>query len=159
MAAVMRRGLGLGGGALLRRTPVAVAEARRRLAHTKPRSPEEIRDAAARVAQIDKAKEELFDKIHGLVTTYDVPIRTSRKSMLMMQRLSSQIKPRPQDPTWRYYRRHERRNTYYKFLGPCTSGFLTGCGIVLLVLLLHQHRLPPPRKSVADWWKKVTSSS
>lgn len=42
----------------------------------------------------------------------------------------------------RFSRRHERRNTYYKFLG----------GVALLA---HQH-LPPPRK-LANWWSKVTS--
>ncbi|VAH23967.1 uncharacterized protein LOC119314233 [Triticum dicoccoides] len=144
MAAAMR----FGGGALLRRAPVAAA--RVRLAHTKPCSPEEMRDAAARVAEIDKAKEELFDKVHGMVTTYDVPRRMSREYMLLMQRLSSQINPRPQDPIWRFCRRHERRNTYYKFLGACTNGLLTGVGIGLLVFV-------PPKKSVADWWNKVTS--
>ncbi|KAF6986863.1 hypothetical protein CFC21_004570, partial [Triticum aestivum] len=146
MAAAMRFGLGLGGGALLRRAPVA--EGRRRLAHSKPCSPEEMRDAAARVAEIEEAKEELFDKVHGMVTTYDVPRRMSRKYMLLMQRLSSQINPRPQDPIWRFCRRHERRNTYYKFLGACTSGLLTGVGIGLLVFA-------PPKKSVADWWDKL----
>lgn len=65
MGAVMRFSHGLGGGALLRQTPVA--EARRQLAHTKPCTPEEIRDVAARVAQIDKAKEELFDMVYGLL--------------------------------------------------------------------------------------------
>ncbi|XBJ28355.1 hypothetical protein VPH35_005476 [Triticum aestivum] len=139
MGAVMRFSHGLGGGALLRQTPVA--EARRRLAHTKPCTPEEIRDVAARVAQIDKAKED----------TYDVPHTMSCKSMLMMEHLSSQLKPRPQAPICilfdfiiRFSRRHERRNTYYKFLG----------GVALLA---HQH-LPSPRKS-ADWGAKLLVES
>lgn len=48
----------------------------------------------------DKTKEELFDMVIDLNSNYNVPHSMKRKHLLLSQRLSSQIQPRPYDPAW-----------------------------------------------------------
>ncbi|XBJ13232.1 hypothetical protein VPH35_017618 [Triticum aestivum] len=147
VAAIAAR-LGACGRALLLRTPLP------RLAQYRTCTPEQMRAAAARAAQINKTKEQLFDMVHGHVSSaHDVPHKTDRRYLLLMQLLSSQIKPRPNDPVWRVCRRTERCNTFFKFLGVGTSGILGVIGIHALLTRVD----PQPKKLVADWWNNVTS--
>lgn len=94
-AAAIAARLGACGRALLLRTPLP------RLAQYRTCTPEQMRAAAARAAQINMTKEQLFDMVHGLVSsTHDVPHKKDPRNLLLMQQLSSQIKPRPKDPVW-----------------------------------------------------------
>jgi hypothetical protein len=61
---------------------------------------EEQKDVAVRLEQIDEKKEELYNMIFDIVCKYKVPGKIGRENNLLLERLSVQVKPRPNDVYW-----------------------------------------------------------
>ncbi|XP_047076467.1 uncharacterized protein LOC124686585 [Lolium rigidum] len=153
MAAAMR----LCGRALWRtRQSATVSEQHRQLfprrfARTRATTTEEQKDVAVRLEQIDEKKEELYNMIFDIVCKYKVPGKIGRENNLLLERLSVQVKPRPNDVYWRSCRRTEKNNRILTNVGAYSLGLVSPFVLHWLIT-----EVCPRRKTwYEEWWDAV----
>ncbi|KAM0870046.1 hypothetical protein ACQ4PT_040283 [Festuca glaucescens] len=145
--------LRLGGRALLRRTqpqgPGSVfSEQQRRLfGKTRASNPQEKKQLAIRLAEIDEKKEELYSMAFDVVSKYRLPRNIGRQNRLLLERLSVQVQPRPNDLYWRSRRRMERTKRVVLFVGAHTLFYTAVSGLFWLGTEV--------RIKERNWWDDV----
>ncbi|XBJ13227.1 hypothetical protein VPH35_017613 [Triticum aestivum] len=97
--------LRLGGRMLLRRTQqqgrrVFSDPQRRLFADTSATAPEGKQPLAIRLAEMKEKKEELYNMGFSLATEYDLPRGVRRENKELLELLSVQVHPRPNDVYW-----------------------------------------------------------
>ncbi|KAE8812457.1 hypothetical protein D1007_10372 [Hordeum vulgare] len=73
---------------------------RSRMVHTRPLTADERKDAVSLVAKIKTRKEELYDLIAHCERNYVVGGSTGLENGQLLEYLSHQVRPRPNDPHW-----------------------------------------------------------
>ncbi|KAF6986854.1 hypothetical protein CFC21_004561 [Triticum aestivum] len=129
--------LRLGGRMLLRRTQeqgrrVFSDPQRRLFADTSATAPEGKQPLAIRLAEMKEKKEELYNMGFSLATEYNLPCGVGRENKQLLELLSVQVQPRPNDVYWMRRRRMERMKRFVKIWGVFTLVCTTVDGLQML---------------------------
>ncbi|PNT70083.1 hypothetical protein BRADI_2g05202v3 [Brachypodium distachyon] len=117
---------------------------------------EERVQSAILLAEINHKKEELCSKIFDLVNRYKAPGRVGRENILLMERLSVQVEPRPNDVIWRSCQRRERIG---RVLRPAGAVFLVGVVTPVCLQMSYEALFPKKRNVFQQWWDEVCRCS
>lgn len=89
--------------------------------HSRPFTVEEKKEAAIHLGKIDQKKEELYNLTADFQRKYRIPgmmgHRIAEQNASLLQKLSVQVDPRPNDTYWRSYRRVQRLRGFLTFFG------------------------------------------
>uniref|UniRef100_A0A453A4Q2 Uncharacterized protein n=1 Tax=Aegilops tauschii subsp. strangulata TaxID=200361 RepID=A0A453A4Q2_AEGTS len=127
----------LGGRMLLRRTQeqgrrVFSDPQQRLFADTSATAPEGKQPLAIRLAEMKEKKEELYNMGFSLATEYNLPRGVDRENKQLLELLSVQVQPRPNDVHWMRRRRMERLKRFVKIWGVFTLVCTTVEGLQML---------------------------
>ncbi|KAF6986845.1 hypothetical protein CFC21_004557 [Triticum aestivum] len=164
MAAAAAAALRLGGRMLLRRTQqqgrrVFSDPQRRLFADTSATAPQAKQPLAIRLAEMKVKKEELYNMGFSLATEYDLPRGVRRENKELLELLSVQVQPRPNDVYWMWRWRMERMKRFVIIWGVFTLVLKTAEGGVQILSKEIRLKRRNGLDDFEDWWSGKKSWS